>query len=261
MYGDNNNKVDYLFDLSSGSSLSISGLYFLDSNYVNSGRFRNPTDGRCTIYSTDDTLIRWINPQKSSYGTVKDAYTLARLPFSTNTGKAVYRVSSELELTNVINVLSYYIIDCDVDIIISSSINLSSTCHFRYIDGSGVINIRGESKGTTIKSNLSIGVSMTFKNNSTKFIINNMKLSSPATGAYGVFSEINNSNVSFYACDIDSSGGKSGSFLAAMDFSIVNISDDCVLNGNFLHGKYPKTFYNDKTSILNKISGNGFDSI
>ncbi|WP_368869225.1 hypothetical protein [Proteus terrae] len=258
-YGDKLNPVDYLFDLYSGTSVSINGLNFLDANYNNSGRFRNPTDGKCTVYSSDDTLKKWVNTRNSSFSTSKESYTSARLPFSTNSGKAIYTINSESELLSAISEISYYVIDCDVDIIINVSLVLSNTIYLRYIDGGGVIRIKGTNKDINIRA--SKGVAIYLKNNSTKIIFENLTLSSPSTGSYGVFSEIEGSLVSFNSCVINSSGGNSGSFLAAMNASIVNVSSDVQLSGVFLHGKYEKTFYNDNTSILNVINNNGFDSI
>lgn len=258
-YGDKLNPVDYLFDLYSGTSISINGLNFLDANYNNSGRFRNPTDGKCTVYSSDDTLKKWVNTRNSTFSTSKESYTLARLPFSTNSGKAVYNINSELELLAVINELSYYVIDCDVDIIINVSLILSNTIYLRYIDGCGVIRIKGINKDVNIKTGK--GVAIYLKNNSTKIIFENLTLSSPATGSYGIFSEIEGTSVSLNSCIINSSGGNSGSFLAAMNASVVNVSSNVQLSGVFLHGKYSQTFYNDNTSILNIINNNGFDSI
>lgn len=159
----------------------------------------------------------------------------------------------------VINELSYYVIDCDVDIIINVSLILSNTIYLRYIDGCGVIRIKGINKDVNIRTGK--GVAIYLKNNSTKIIFENLTLSSPATGSYGIFSEIEGTSVSLNSCIINSSGGNSGSFLAAMNASVVNVSSNVQLSGVFLHGKYSQTFYNDNTSILNIINNNGFDSI
>ncbi|HGF6560270.1 TPA: hypothetical protein ACF2YT_001165 [Providencia alcalifaciens] len=228
--GSKESPIEYLFDLNATEQAEMHGISRNNSFNTTDGIIRNDTYGRAIAISSDDTCLNWIFENTPSYGYGRASY--ASLPLPRSKGNPRISVSTLEELKNQIDRLSKYIVDFDVTILLTQSIDtLSEPLYIRNIRGEGSVTITGFSQSVELGSS-SYYKPIWVENNSAKIIFDNITLIQ--SGRYGSVITQKSSNTSLSRSCILKAIGQGGEAVNATKGAIFLASNAVQRTGTWL---------------------------